>query len=173
MAVDWLHALSLGVFKTWASYAVHALIGCNAFRMYGNAPDRLTASVTFLRNRLFDFYSDESRRGIDLARVGDLTESMIGSDPTVVLGTHGAETNGFVKFLVQIILPRYGSALPPADFDQFMRGGRALIEMMRIIGEHTSGVAPPHEIQTFVEATCTHLTSLGALEIPQSRIITL
>ena len=102
-----------------------------------------------------------------MARVGDLTESMIGSDPTVVLGTHGAETNGFVKFLVQIILPRYGSALPPADFDQFMRGGRALIEMMRIIGEHTSGVVPPHEIQTFVEATCAHLTSLEALGIPR------
>ena len=80
MAVDWLHALSLGVFKTWSSYTVHALIGVNAFKMYGNARERLSSSVTFLRNQLFDFYSDESRRGIELARVGDLTESMICSD---------------------------------------------------------------------------------------------
>ena len=41
-----------------------------------------------------------------------------------------------------------------------------MIEMMRIIGEHTSGVVPPHEIQTSVEATCAHLTSLEALETP-------
>ena len=105
LTIDWLHCLSLGVFKVWAMHCYLSLLDNNVFNVLGSREDVRTRSAIRLRTLLFAWYSSEERAGRSHSRVQDLTESMLGSRSTDILGLHGSETNGFVRFLVGIILP--------------------------------------------------------------------
>ena len=174
MAVDWQHCLSLGVFKTWASLAVHSLINVNAWNVPGAKAERLTGSATIIRRLLFQWYSDEHKRGISHSRVGDLTDGMLGDNESAALGLHAAETNSFVKFVVPVLLPRYGTRLPNSAWQLLCRSGAPLVTMMRLHTEFGHGLMPPAAAQEYVEAVCEHLNccaALGARSMPKHHMM--
>ena len=95
---DWLHSLSLGVYKRIINVAWHRFFEMNMFDV-----DELQRSVRHvfvescvlrLREKLFAWYRTEAIAGRNHTRVQNLTAGMVGLSQDHQLGSHGSETNG-------------------------------------------------------------------------------
>ena len=164
IAIDWLHALSLGVFKSFATFVVHAFIDVNAWCIPGGADDRRAGSTASIRAELFAWYASENKAGRFPNRVQDLTKGMLGESSDAVLGLHGAETNSFIHFLMAVVVPAHKHKLGPLKGDLVSRAVFcSLVVLMNLIKEHGWSVMPPPKIQEFCDAACEHIACVGAL----------
>jgi hypothetical protein len=165
-AVDYLHALSLGVFGTWCSFVCWVLLQHNVFGLSGSTQEaRLAAMVIRLRADLFAWYRSESLSGREHSRVQNITTGLLGAPPDYLCGLHGAETNGFL-FFCDFLIKKHSSQLPPSQATPCLRASAALCSILDIIRSH-GDVLPPRAIQNFIDATKTYISASAALGVPQ------
>jgi len=130
---DWLHALSLGVYKQFISYFFHALINANAFDIVAHHHEvRVRDSVAVIRELLFAWYDTESSAGRERGRVQNLTAEMVGNSPAHALGTWGHETNGLLEFC-PILWERCGARLPLDEGPHYDHGLKTLLAVHKFI----------------------------------------
>jgi hypothetical protein len=163
---DWLHCLSLGIYKRWINWVWHALFDSNAFnvdRVHASTADSfLQMCVALLKEQLFQWYGAEKAAGRNHARVQTLTPGMVGESADSELGSWGAETNGLL-FFTEHLLEKYGACLEPLQMQRLVRGTSSLVGIHRLIKTHTKGSLPPVQIQEFVDHWKTHMHTLKQL----------
>ena len=111
LGVDWLHCLSLGVWQHLVGHLFWALIEANVFEINATSTNLRELSIVSLKSRLFSWYAEESARGRPHTRLENLTLGMVGPNHSPCMATHGAETNGLLRFCHTKLLPLYGARL--------------------------------------------------------------
>jgi hypothetical protein len=107
ICVDWLHNLSLGVFKDFIGAAVNKVVHTdNIYNTIGTVASRLTLSIGRLQAELFAFYSSEARAGRKHTRVQTLEASCFGKPDDPSCNLHGAEVNGVLSFVAKVLLQK-------------------------------------------------------------------
>jgi hypothetical protein len=148
LGVDWLHCLSLGVFKPYCSYTIHCLVAVNAWGL-DNALTEESKTLLSLRQlcvELKAWYREEEKAGHNPTKIGELTPSMIGSADEFTLSTKGSETNHLLRFLAQYLLPKYGHKLENQLGDVLTTIGDNYCLMMVLIHRHHY-IFPPSAVQ--------------------------
>jgi hypothetical protein len=163
IGIDWLHALSLGVFQTYLANLVWDLVEANVYGIAGPIGSRLELSVVALRSQLWLWYNAEAKEGRQWTRVQGITAKMMGSRYDRALKLHGSETNGFLMF-ADTLLEKHKVILGPSYGDH-RKGLSALLVIYRLIKEHHDTNFPPAAIQEFCNNVCLHMQALTSLEI--------
>lgn len=166
LVFDYLHSLALGVYKTFMSHLVWALILRNAWQAPAADPPeaRLLTSVPRLRLQLTLWYQAEHRAGRKHNVVQDLTVGMMGTAANPNLALHGAEMVGFLAF-GECLLNTHGALLGDhrADFTLAWRS----LNQVRLLTSKYHDVMPDHEVQPFVQAVSDALGAMDRLDLPQ------
>ena len=130
LTIDILHTLYLGIFMAWCRSAVWFLIDQKVYGPNAQTADELIiVSTASMRQALTGFYKQRHREypHEELTRVHDLTPKMFGTREKPKLKLSGAETWGFLLFLVAEFA-RFSRVLPhPAP--RFARSGALLVRM--------------------------------------------
>ena len=89
---------------------------------------------------------------------------MFGKRTSPALGLHAAETNGFIVFCSEHLLPRYGAALGSrkADYELVLGSMCRIIDLIR---KHKREATPAMR-QSFCKQVSEHLLACGRLELP-------
>ena len=159
LAVDWLHCLSLGVFQNYLAIVVNMLFASNAWQTAeSTAVGVAMVSCQLLSAELEAWYKSDAGRGY--TRIQNLAHTMFGSHnaPTCLL--KGAETNGFLAFVVGTLLDRHRAL---EHWSDVKRAGVALLSLHRLIHEHPR-VFPPSAVQSFVDNTKRYLKVVEKLK---------
>ena len=162
MTVDFLHCLHLGVFQHYCKIVVWMLLESAIWSSTAtNQDERHEVAVLCLRSELGLWYDARKRThpGEDLTVLHDLTVKMLGTKDAPALKMSGAETWGFLMFLVDG-LEKHGAALG-VEARRLREAGLLLIRFMTILA--TGGATlEPHELQDlacvlFVPHYCLHV----------------
>ena len=87
---DWLHAMSLGIYKVWIHFVWHTMFEHNVFELFFTTATVHTANcVSHLRSLLFSWYQQEQEAGRIHTRVQDLPPSLVGTPTDGTLGSWG------------------------------------------------------------------------------------
>ena len=114
VCIDWLHTVSLGIFRHVLGCFVWLLIDENVWGVGGSADARKELSMAQCRAMLFDWYAAEDRAERPHTRVQALTLGMLSHRNRPELTLHGAEANGFLRFAAGHLFPRFADKLPQA-----------------------------------------------------------
>ena len=164
LVVDWLHTLSLGVYKYYIAHLWHTLFDHDVFKVGEcTSEEFLLQSVARLRNDLFRWYDSELAAGRAHSRVQNLTPEMVGRSAAHKLGTWGAETNGLLFFSQHLL--RQALPLPKALKSSLVKGCDSLVELHTIIKQHTGATCPPAVACRFADNVKRHLHSMRELGI--------
>ena len=87
------------------------MIDSNVYDIQGNMDARKELTVSNCRAELFRWYTSQEQAGILRTKVQALTVGMLHSRDRPELMLHGAETNGFLRFVDTIVLPKHGHKL--------------------------------------------------------------
>jgi hypothetical protein len=163
LGIDWLHALSLGVFQVIVGLFLRELLDANAWRVAGGTGGKLELGVARLKGEMDLWYSEEERQGRYVTRVQDLVASMIGprSDPGVSL--HASETNHLLRFAHSVLLPKYGHVLGDR-LVPFRTAIDDVICILDIIKAHPNRV-PPRDVQVWCDRAMSHIRAIKALGV--------
>ena len=166
LVIDWLHALSLGVYKYFISHLWHMLFKYNVYGI-GQCTDHehILMSVGRLRNELFQWYNTERDEGRAHSRVQNLTPEMVGTATSHKLGTWGAETNGLLLFSQHLLRVHHDKLTAPGLLNNLIKGCDSLVGIHMIIKNHTGGTCPVAVAQQFTDHTMVHLHAMGQLQI--------
>ena len=154
LAIDWLHALSLGVFRFWLGSVFWALIRADAWAIDVPLANRLDASVAQLNDELGLWYKAEEAQGRLHTRVQRLKPSMLGPSGSPEMATFGAQTNGLVLFAVSVLDTRGHKLGTQARLVR--RGQNTLVGILGLIREYR-GRMPPAAIQRFCDFAVDHV----------------
>ena len=165
LVVDWLHCLSLGVFKHFLAHLIHRFIHANVWGVDPGASIavRIHVSCQRLRSELFAWYSAEERENREPTRVQDLVPGMLGSSENPALNLHGGEVNGVLMF-AGVLISRCGTALGDS-LAATVRAHSALVTVKDIITNHPVMV-PPTDAQRLMDATKIALRMMQELGVP-------
>ena len=143
VAVDWLHCLSLGIFKDFCSAVVQKLLHCDkVYSKIENAHVRGILGCEMLQNQLFKWYSSEAKEGRKHCRVQRIEPACFGTYDKPAFSFHGAETNGFLSFILHL-LSLYPRIL---DHTYWLRAADYLCRIKSLIQTHPWKF-PPAAIQ--------------------------
>ena len=166
---DWLHSLSLGVYKRIINVAWHRFFEMNMFDV-----DELQRSVHHvfvescvlrLREKLFAWYRTEAIAGRNHTRVQNLTAGMVGLSQDHQLGSHGSETNGLL-FFTNSLLAEFSGRIMDTHWKLNMTNAiAALVANHNIIKEFRKGMLPTPQTQQFAENWKRHVQALRALDV--------
>ena len=166
---DWLHSLSLGVYKRTIIEAWHKMFGFNVFDV--DASQRavhhvfIESCVGALREKLFQWYRTEEAAKRKHTRVQLLTVGMVGLSSGHQLGSHGSETNGLLLF-TNSLLAEFSARIPDAQWKYHMTNAMSsLVANHHIIKEYRKGMLPIQQTQQFTENWKRHVQSIRALEL--------
>ena len=166
LTVDWLHTLSLGIFQHILSCFLWALLEANAWAIDGPMSTRVDLSIIQIRAELFDWYGREEREGRVHSRLQSFVPGMVGSADRPLLKLHGAETNGFLKFALASLLPRFGSCL--THFTAWERLISGMAWVLDCIHDHEDQrTMSATTIQTFCDIVTIHMRTCQTLGIQQ------
>jgi len=160
IGIDWLHALSLGVFQFFLMHLLWELLLADAWGVGGPNANIIDLGVAIFRAELFAWYDSELKAGRSHTRVQQFLPSMLGSRTEPAFRLHGSETNGILLF-AQDVLQRKGLALG-GRLGPYRVGLDALISIYRAIKAHKSRL-PVEAMQRFVDDVAKHLHSAKRL----------
>ena len=135
-ALDYLHVLSLGVFQTHVSYTTHRLLQVDAWSsMDNNMNSRMVTSMSRLGADLETWQKLQKSRGRDVTMCYLKPEAFGTADrPRCFL--KGAQTNWYLEYLVNVLLPSRTHLLG-GDTARISRAGHCLFRLLSLIREHT------------------------------------
>jgi hypothetical protein len=159
LVVDWVLCLSLGVVQTYLAIVVNMPFSPNAWQ----TAESTAASVAMVSFQLLSAELEawcKSDAGRGYTRIQNLTHTMFGSHnmPTCLL--KGAETNGFLAFVVGSLLDRHRTL---EHWNDVKRAGVALLALHRHIHENPRAF-PPAAVQSFVGNTKRYLKVVEKLK---------
>jgi hypothetical protein len=130
LGVDWLHAMSLGIFQDFCASLYHTLIfDLNVFAAAARPSDALPIAVARIEPMLFNWYRAEARNGVHHTRVQHFDWRLLGSASEAKFDFHGAETNGLLEFSLHLL-----EKLPPfTGAREWHKLCDALVAMKRLI----------------------------------------
>lgn len=161
LAVDYLHALSKGVFQYWGASFFKAFFSCDAMRTGARAySEKKELSVMLLRARLWAWYKEERQAGIPHTELQQLVPSFFGSQKKPTMDLHASETNHFIRF-AKVVFTEHGTGMPHAA--QWRIGVDSLNTILDVI--HSAGYANPSagETQLYCDAAVAFIKSCRAL----------
>lgn len=143
LTIDVLHALYLGIVKTFACHALWHLLRSGVFGSLGSGEEQLESARLALNHKLFQWYKKRhlDHPGEALTRVSDLTRKMIGQPTKPVLKTKAAESWGMLLFVVDTARTcqhRLGS-----EAERLVDGGRCLIDLVGVFDSHGATLPAP------------------------------
>ena len=164
LGLDWLHALSLGVFKHWLMWFIHALLEHNAWGVSGaDRQTRFELGVFRLKEELFQWYASEKRKGKQHTEVQKLLPSMLGEPGSPKFKIHGAETNSFLSFAVKELLPKRAGVLGRL-MERHSAAGHSLLKILGLIRAHRRKF-PDVAMIEFCKEVQRHLFAMKQLKI--------
>ena len=155
LAVDWLHCLSLGVFRGVLGHLLHELLGTNPWEVTGPPKAKKELGLQCLKADLWEWYKKEEKEGRHRTRAHNLTLGTLGSPEKPELHTHGAETNAILRYAHSRLLPLYGGGLGERRRGWDDAVG-SLVVIMDIIRAHPRKV-PTGDVQRFCNAVAKHM----------------
>ena len=133
LALDWLHTLSLGIFQTWCSFALVKLFEEDAWCTASpNMDTRFLLSVTSMSTDLERWIRAQSREGRKLTEVGALKSEMFGTPSKPKFGFKAGETNAFLEYMVERLVPDKLGFLG-SDARTIVDAGNCLFELLKLI----------------------------------------
>lgn len=139
LGVDWLHALSLGVFRRYTGRLVWSLIDADAWNARASGhhtlKERVQHSVHALSAELFAWYrAEKANHQRHWSQVQNLTVGMLGARDDQQLKIHGSEQNAFVHFANHLIMTHWEKlgALAPV----WAACNRSLCDIIATIRNH-------------------------------------
>ena len=165
LCFDWLHTLSLGVFQVVCGHVVQELLAKNPFGFAGAIGENLLKlGIARVSKELKDFIKSELvAKGHGHTRVPVVKNSSFGTPAEPELKFLGAQTNTFLRFCHQVLLPRFGASLGER-LVHFNAAIKSCVEVLDLIRDHDY-VMPPEQNQQFCNAVRVHLRSIHALGI--------
>jgi hypothetical protein len=155
---DWLHTFSLGVAQSLLKQFFSGLLNADAWKVGDTQASLISMSIARLQAELFGWYGSESRSGRIHTRAQNLQPSMFGTLMNPNFTMRGAETNGVLRFSVELVA-RYGHLLSgPASWK---RPIDAAVRILDLIKQHPWRFPPP-AIQDEVHL-CIFWLCVGAL----------
>ena len=159
--IDWLHALSQGVYPHITGRLVWELISLDAWRVHKTSKHLAEMSVVHLRSELFSWYDSEQKQGRRPSRIKALTVGMLGAQDNPFMGLQAAESNSFLEFAQEVLLPWYGHLLGDRRPDYSAAIDSAMVTL-RICREYKRKM-PGRVRQEFCDACSHHLRKLSKL----------
>ena len=105
IAMDWLHILALGIFLYFANCFIHQLVADDVFGPKGTTRhEREIGVMTELKALMIRWKGRELKAGRKHTLPDGLTQGMLGKRGST-LSLSGAEANGFLRFLMQCVVP--------------------------------------------------------------------
>ena len=131
LTIDVLHCLHLGVLMTYCKVVIWLLINGGAWGQHGSQEETFHAAVLAIRVELNQFYSARHRAHPTegLTRISSFRHKTLGDPSDPKLRTKGAETWGFLLFLVLHCTAKF-SSLGDAGLG-LLEAGRALVKMVQ------------------------------------------
>lgn len=164
LALDGLHVLSLGVIQVALGGYFSAMIQARAFGgSETNLQECADYSTLVIAQHLSDWYRSEAQRGRQRTQVVNLESKML----TPTLSLHGVETNHFLDFTVEVLLPRYHLALAPNDGRLWRVCVTTLYDIQILLkdcGPHCLSVASQQQFADLVARHMRASRALGALD---------
>jgi len=151
LTVDELHALNLGVMQVWAKTAVWYVFTKGVYGIHATAEETFQISVLAMRHELLQWYKDVKGVHPGLTRLSDLTVKMFGTSAEPKLKMKGAETWGFLLFLVYL-LEKHLATLG-AEGARYLRAGKALVGIVTAF-EGVGGLSVPLGVQQDCPRAC-------------------
>jgi hypothetical protein len=164
LGIDWLHALSLGVFQHYLAHLVWDLVLANAWSMAGPMVHRMELSVVSLRAELWIWYGEEAKQGRHWTRVQGISTKMMGTAEDKQCKLHGSETNGVLVF-ADSLLERCQHLLGDRGHNH-RRSLDALLAIYHAIKDSHGGNLSPDAIGMFCDNVLVHLQANRALDVP-------
>ena len=146
LTIDVLHCQYLGNLKSYAKHIVWFLVLEGAFGRVGAQEDQVQYAILALARELDTWYKTRHKADVleKLTRIKQFSKRIIGEPSQRKLATKGAETWGFVLFLIDVMKARR-SALPSV-VNRYIEAGESIVRLMTIFDE--AGVnLKPFEIQ--------------------------
>lgn len=162
LACDWLHCLSLGVFRFWLGFLFWALVKADAWHINVPLANRLESSMCQLNDDLGQWYREEETQGRLHTRVPRFKASMLGPEASPELSAYGAQTNGILLFATSVLASR-GAALG-RSLRLYQRGLGSLVGILDLIRKHRT-VMPHRQIQMFSDYAADHITVCHLLSV--------
>ena len=131
LTVDTLHCLYLGVFLAFARHLVWLLVLGGAWGDKPTQDEIIESAVIAIRKELAAWYKRRARDHPDerLTRISKFRRKTIGDRADQKLRTKGAETYGFMMFLLDMLATR-GKVIGPAVANRLLQAGRSLEAMV-------------------------------------------
>ncbi len=123
IAVDTLHTLALGVFKTFVAFSFWNLLASNIFSLPAMFNEEEKSQIVALRlqSRLRQFYSQNRH----LSQIGDLNVAMFGKKGKPMLHAKAAETEGLLEFMMEVMTENRQKLHKSGEY---LAAGQALID---------------------------------------------
>jgi hypothetical protein len=147
LTIDVLHTLHLGVYASWCKLMVWLLLDNTIWGIAGmTADERHQAGVLAMRADLASFYRRHREQNPDdeLTPVNDLTVKMFGSRSDPALHMSGAETWGFLLYLLWAG-DKYKATLSAAG--QVLREAGLCLQRIQLALRRSGPVPSPAQIQ--------------------------
>ena len=147
LTLDWLHILSLGVWKQCLGPFVQTLFQQDVWQTKTTTVEsRAEASTLRMKSDLFAWYASEKSAGRTPTEVQNIVPTMFGTAQHPCFALHGSETNHFMRF-AHTLVERFSEKIKMAHVWRVTIG--AAVRIMEIIHEVPMGPLSVALIQEF------------------------
>lgn len=174
LTVDALHAVFLGVMNSFCKHLLLFLIQEGMWGQRGQADETEQRAMLIIRAELRAFYRrrHEQNPGERLTRISVFSKKTIGDPSVKKLNTKGAETWGFLLYLLDRLPHSLNNLGPQAA--QLLQAGRALERVVRVWDESGPTLSPA-QVQECVDQWVVHMcltADVPEVIIPKRHLVT-
>ena len=167
LVVDFLHCFSLGTCKVVLAFFTWAFIDANVWGVPDPTREGVVENIVKrLEARLFAWY--DSQRAVGrrrISRVQQFKPSMIGNRDKPKLPLHGAETNAFARFSLDLVV-EFWASIPLAD--RWHNGLHAAVQILDLYEETARGI-DARQSQEFCRQTQLLIRAMRSVGITTSK----
>ena len=157
LAPDWLHALSLGVFKFILAFLFRMMLERDVLRFGGtDKSDMAQRYASFLKAFLSQWYKHEEEQGRSPTKTQQLTAEMLFGSGSI--GAWGSETNAMLMWSLTL-LDSYGGEFPEVLRRNILRGINSAVGAHRCCSDMRQGSVPPAMGQAWLGSKQQHATA--------------
>lgn len=173
LTIDALHCLFLGVLLVWCREAVWSMFLAHIYGRFSTIGETIETAVLALSAELDRWYKmrhGENPNG-NITRISRVTPKMVGDQTDKKCKTKGAETWGFLRFLVWKM--RRCEARLDARGKSLLRAGEALEQMIEVFnhGGTNLGFDQTQRAWDMWKRHCSNTEDIDELHIPKRHLV--